>query len=135
MSTSSLIPFLILGLIAWLWLDGARAREFANALAERHCRVRGLQLLDQTVALVRVGLRWTSGGLRIRRMFRFDFSLEGAGRRTGYVLLLGTRLETIDDGLQMATPDDESTVDPSETKPADTPKKDGVVVPFRRRKD
>ena len=31
-------------------------------------------------------------------MYRFEFSLEGVGRRTGHVLMLGTRLEVIDDG-------------------------------------
>jgi len=81
-----------------LWLDGARARELATGLVLRYCRNRNLQLLDGTVALARVGLRWTSSGLRIRRMFRFDFSLEGVGRRTGFILMLGTRLETVDDG-------------------------------------
>ena len=85
-----------------------------------------MQFLDQTVALCRVGLRWTPEGLRIRRMFRFDFSLEGAGRHTGYVLMLGVRLETIDDGLPPqpgAGDGEDSTATPRDPK----------VVPFRRR--
>jgi hypothetical protein len=121
-----LFALLGFGALILLWLDSARAREFANTLAQRYCEHRGLQFLDQTVSLVRVGLRWTSAGLRIRRMFRFEFSLEGVGRRSGYVLMLGTRLETIDDGLprEEETPEDEQ-----QAAVRDDPK----VVPFRRR--
>lgn len=123
--TNALVPLLVLMLLSWLWLDSARAREFANVLAQRYCKNRGLQFLDQTVALCRVGLRWTSSGLRLRRMYRFDFSLEGAGRRTGYVLMLGSQLETIDDGL----PRVEEPAEPSRPSP---PTGDSKVVPFRR---
>lgn len=122
---NTLIPLLVLLSLAWLWLDSARAREFANLLAQRYCDNRGMQFLDQTVALCRVGLRWTHQGLRIRRMFRFDFSLEGDGRHTGYVLMLGNALEAIDDGLPRAS-------DRDETPPAEPPR-DPKVIPFRRR--
>jgi hypothetical protein len=117
-----LIPLLLLMLIAWIWLDAARAREFATALAKRYCESRQLQFLDETVSLVRMGVRWTKEGLRIRRMFRFDFSLEGTGRHSGHVLMLGSRLELIDDGL------------PREEKDITPPTDDGErkVVPFRR---
>jgi hypothetical protein len=123
---NALFPLLVVMLLAWLWLDSSRAREFANVLAQRYCNNRGMQFLDQTVALCRVGLRWTSSGLRIRRMFRFDFSLEGAGRHTGYVLMLGAQLEAIDDGLPR---DDE----PEAATPPIVPTDDPKVVPFRRR--
>lgn len=123
---SGLLPFFALMLLAWIWLSGARAREFATTLARRYCDNRDMQFLDETVSLARMGIRWTNEGLRIRRMFRFDFSLEGVGRRTGYVLLLGTRLEAIDDGLP--EPEDEP-MDPDES----TGREDAKVVPFRRR--
>lgn len=125
--TNTLFALLAFGALIMLWLDSARAREFANTLAQRYCENRGLQFLDQTVSLARVGLRWTSSGLRIRRMFRFDFSLEGMGRRTGYVLMLGTRLETIDDGLP---PEPEP---PQDERATVIPEGDDKVVPFRRR--
>ena len=125
---SYLFALLGFGALILLWLDSARAREFANTLAQRYCENRGLQFLDQTVSLVRVGLRWTAAGLRIRRMFRFDFSLEGVGRRSGHVLMLGTRLETIDDGLPR-DPEPEQEEEDAEPAVTDDPK----VVPFRRR--
>lgn len=122
----SVILLLLTAAIVLVWLDGARAREFATTLARRYCENRGLQFLDDTVSLVRIGIRWTNDGLRIRRMFRFDFSLEGVGRRTGYVLMLGTRLETIDDGLPAARDD-------APQAPSEPVTKDRKVIPFRRK--
>ena len=117
---------LILGaVIVSLWMDGARAREFATVLARRHCDRQGLQFLDETVAMVRFGVRWTQRGLRIRRMYRFDFSLEGAGRRYGYLIMLGSYLELIDDGLPTGEPDTATDDQPIATG-------DDNVVPFRR---
>ena len=123
---SYLVWLLLAGGALMFWLDGARAREFATTLVQRYCRNRGLQFLDGTVALARIGIRWTTEGLRIRRMFRFDFSLEGAGRRTGYVLMLGTRLELIDDG--MPNPN-EKVIDAQPVSDAE----DNKVVPFKRK--
>lgn len=122
--TSALITLIILGAIALLWLDGARARELATAIANEVCRRRGVQLLDQTVSLSRMALRRTAGGLRFRRMFRFDYSIEGVGRRTGYVLLIGVHLEQVDLGL----PDE-----PAGEQPDTPPPEDSKVVPFKRR--
>jgi hypothetical protein len=89
---------LVLG-IGWLWLESARAREMAVGLAQRACQERGVQLLDQAVALRRVGLRWQSRGLRIRRVYRFEFSEEGIGRRVGYLVLVGLDLVDLSLGL------------------------------------
>jgi hypothetical protein len=125
--------------IVMLWLQGARAREFATVLTRRHCDTRGLQLLDETVGLERIGLRWTSDGIKVRRMYRFEFSLEGVGRRNGYILLLGTRLETIDDGLPKASqqPPIEGSHQREDTAAQDTDATGGhddKVVPFKRPK-
>ena len=124
---NTLFLLIVTSLVVLLWLDAARAREFATLLVRRYCDNRGMQFLDDTVSLARMGIRWTSSGLRIRRMFRFDFSLEGTGRRTGYILMLGTRLETIDDGLPR---DDEA---PAPDEPPQN--EDRKVVPFRRKND
>ncbi len=128
---ANLLALIGIGVLVLLWLDSARAREFAYTLTQRYCAHRGMQLLDQSVALARIGLRWTAGGLRIRRMFRFEFSLEGVGRRTGYVLMLGTRLEAIDDGLPRSDAQTDQPAD-SATPPAQR-SDDGKVVPFKRR--
>ena len=90
---------LFIGLIVWFWLDSARAREIATAICQEACRSRNIQFLDQTVSLFRIGLRWTTQGIRFRRIFRFEFSEEGVGRRSGHITLLGIDLEEFSLGL------------------------------------
>ncbi|MES9856207.1 MAG: DUF3301 domain-containing protein [Sedimenticola sp.] len=90
---SSLSILLLFGALIWFWLDSARAREIAIAACTTACEQRGLQLLDQTVSLRRLGLRWTDNGIRIRRLFRFDYSEEGTFRLTGYIIFIGVTLE------------------------------------------
>lgn len=85
--------------IAWFWLDSLRAREIATGLCRELCERRDLQFLDQTVALRKLGMRWPNQGLRFRRVYRFDFSEEGMGRHTGYLVMLGTELESVSLGL------------------------------------
>jgi hypothetical protein len=96
---SSIAPLLIIALLIWFWLDSARAREIAVGICKAGCEQRGLQFLDQTVALRRLGLRWTRQGIRIRRMFQFDYSEEGMGRQDGHVILVGIQLEEFSLGL------------------------------------
>lgn len=96
---STIALFLIIGLLIWFWLDSARAREIATAICKAGCERRNLQFLDQTVALRRIGLRWTHQGIRLRRLFQFDYSEEGTGRQNGYIILLGIQLEAFSLGL------------------------------------
>lgn len=93
--TSTLILLILLFVLTLLWLDGARARELAIGISKAACKRQGLQLLDDTVFMQRIGLRWTSRGLRFRRMYRFEYSAEGTLRQSGYVLMIGTELEII----------------------------------------
>jgi hypothetical protein len=94
-----LVALLVLLVTGWFWLDALRARELAIALSRRACDERDLQFLDQAVALRRMGLRWTGQGLRIRRVYRFEFSEGGIGRRSGHLILVGLRLEELSLGL------------------------------------
>jgi hypothetical protein len=101
----SLFAILALLLLGWFWLDSLRARELATGVCRAACKQRGLQFLDQTVALRHLGVRRTFEGLRFRRAYRFDFSEEGAGRRQGHLVLLGLDLEEISFGLPEAPTD------------------------------
>ena len=85
--------------LAWFWLDSLRAREIATGICRAACDQRQVQLLDQTVALRHLGVRWPPQGLRFRRVYRFDFSEEGIGRHTGHLIMLGQNLEEISLGL------------------------------------
>lgn len=96
---SNLLALAMLGLLGVLVLDGLRAREQALLLCRRACQARGLQLLDSTVALHRMAPSWQGQGLRLRRVYRFEFSEEGEERRSGYVVLRGRALEEVSFGL------------------------------------
>jgi hypothetical protein len=125
--TATLLALIALLVVVLFWMDGARAREFATALVDELCRRRGLQLLDGTVVLARLGLRRTPAGLRFRRMYRFDFSAEGVGRRVGYLLLIGTEVENVifelPEDEAAATPADDRTPEPSNVIPLKRPRK------------
>jgi hypothetical protein len=92
---ANLFALFVLLLVGWFWLDSLRAREIATAICAEACARRDLQFLDQTVALRRLGIAWRSEGLRLRRVYRFDFSEEGVGRRTGQLVMRGIALEDL----------------------------------------
>lgn len=94
----NLIGIATIGLLFWLWLDGARARETAEGIARTLCERENLQFLDETVSLCRLAPRGTPNGIRLRRMYSFDYSVEGVGRHKGYIILIGSELEQTDIG-------------------------------------
>ncbi|MDJ0807119.1 MAG: DUF3301 domain-containing protein [Gammaproteobacteria bacterium] len=95
MSFSTLNLLLLVMLVVWFWRDSLRVREIANQVSRMACRSHGVQFLDQTVSLRRIGLRWLRVGLKLRRVYEFDYSLEGSGRLTGYIVMLGDQTETL----------------------------------------
>lgn len=101
----NLLAILLLLLVGWFWLDSLRAREIAIGICQAACMQQELQFLDQAVALRRLGLSWRAEGVRVRRVYRFDFSEEGLGRRNGYIVLRGMRLEELSFGLPTETQD------------------------------
>lgn len=105
MSLTSLFPLFAVLALGWFWLDSLRAREIALGICRAACGQRGLQLLDQAVALRRLGVSWSPQGLRLRRVYRFDFSEEGVGRQTGHLVLRGMDLEELSFGLPRSTLD------------------------------
>ena len=96
---TTLTSIVLIITIIWFWLDSARAREIATELAAAVCKQRSLQFLDQTVALRAITPRWTGKGLRIRRLFRFEYSEEGLGRHQGHIIMVGINLEELSFGL------------------------------------
>jgi hypothetical protein len=96
---NTLAGILIICLVIWFWLDSARAREMATAICAKACELRGVQFLDQTVALSRIGIGPTDNGLRLRRTFRFDFSDEGITRHSGHIVMVGINMQEFSLGL------------------------------------
>jgi hypothetical protein len=96
---STLAILALLAGVSWFWLDSLRAREIATEICKAACSRSQVQLLDQAVALKRIGVRWSVNGLRLRRVYGFDYSEEGMGRHSGSLVMLGTDLEELSMGL------------------------------------
>jgi hypothetical protein len=91
-----IVALVIMTLGVWLVFDGLRAREAAVRAARAACEQQGLQFLDYTVQGARTRFaRDAQGHARLRRVFRFEFSEDGFGRRAGCVITLGARVESL----------------------------------------
>jgi Protein of unknown function (DUF3301) len=90
----SVIPLLLIGLLAWFWQDALRARERARGYCRQLCADAQLQLLDQTVALNRIRLRrGENGWMGFRRSYVFEVSTDGTDRHRGSLSMNGDRLD------------------------------------------
>jgi len=93
---AALSTLLLLALLLALWYDHMAAREIAVDAAANLCRRQGYQFLDASVALSGARLvRVATGRLAIRRVFQFQYSPEGATRHTGFVIMIGGRVDSI----------------------------------------
>jgi hypothetical protein len=91
-----LIGILSLVGAGWLWLDSLKAREAAVAAAKAACRAEQLLLLDDTVAISRIGFaRDEDSVLHLRRLYGFEYSDTGNDRHSGSILMLGGRVRVI----------------------------------------
>ncbi len=87
-----------IALLAWFFFDSLRARERAIALSRQTCDCAGVQFLDETVALARIGIRRSEGGLVWRRIYQFEYAETSqfyAQRGNGRVILRGMVLEDL----------------------------------------
>lgn len=88
---------------AWVW-SGITARERAIAAARRACERQGQQLLDETVEQVAVALvRNGHGAVLPKRAYRFEFTADGAARRSGELAIHGGRVVDLHLALEAYT--------------------------------
>lgn len=93
--TDILLLFIVLAGFGYV-LSSTRVRERALQSVLLASRRDGYQLLDQNVQLRRLSLsRDGRGRWRIWRQYRFDYSLDGEGRRQGHVIMLGHQLQAV----------------------------------------
>lgn len=91
-----LVVLALVGAALLFWRSSLHARETAIRLARSACQARDVQFLDDTVALVRIGIDAARGrSFALRRVYEFEFSIDGRGRRTGSVTLHGTELASL----------------------------------------
>jgi uncharacterized protein DUF3301 len=77
----------------WLWYDSVRAREAGVRASRAACGVEGLLFLDDTVAISSIWpARDEYGNLKLRRVYRFEYSDTGNNRREGAITLLGEQI-------------------------------------------
>lgn len=101
MNTFDILIPLVIGVLAWLWFDSSRAREAGTVAVRQACKVEGLQLLDETIALASMKPeRNADGWLSWRRVYEFEYSDTGEDRRRGSVQLFGQRVTMINVGLR-----------------------------------
>ena len=94
METIYLLFFFIV--LAWFWFSTIRARDVALLVCKRACREMNVQLLDDTVALRRIGIRRNKHGrLQVRRLYGFEYSTGNESRLEGCLIMLGSQVETL----------------------------------------
>lgn len=99
---TTLLLVLLAGLLIWYVNDGLRTREAVLRAARRACEDLRVQFLDQSVVQTRLGWgRDGEGRVRLRREYRFDFSLDGSDRHAGQIICLAQRVV----GLSLDHPD------------------------------
>jgi len=88
-----IIGLVLLAAITWLIWDSLKAREAAVAASRAACVAEQLLFLDDTVMIQSIRpVRNDEGGLRLRRVYGFEYSESGDSRRKGSVVLVGDRV-------------------------------------------
>jgi hypothetical protein len=92
-----IILFITVGLVTWFCVDTLHTLEVTKALGKEICSQYQLQLLDDTVVLVRVRVKRDSRGRwGWQRTFLFEFSDSGNNRKQGMMLMRGVALEMLE---------------------------------------
>ncbi|HSS63915.1 MAG TPA: DUF3301 domain-containing protein [Gammaproteobacteria bacterium] len=91
-----LFGLLLVGAVYLAWRDSMRARERAISFCRNLCSRHQVQFLDDTVALTRLRVRRDPvRGLKLHRVYEFEFSTEGQSRSLGSVILTGDRIDAV----------------------------------------
>jgi hypothetical protein len=102
MINAEILGLLILVLSGWFWFDSLKTREAGVRAVRSACEAEGLQLLDETIAIVSLKpARDGLGRIALRRIYAFEYSDCGSNRRRGSVHLLGTQVELLNLGLRL----------------------------------
>lgn len=90
---SIMIGLVLIAAILWLWQSSLRARETAVRAARGYCQRLDSQLLDETVALHRLGWQRRHGRLHLRREYVFEFTHDGANRSAARLWVIAGYVE------------------------------------------
>jgi len=85
---TALVLLLLIILLLWLWRTGQDSRDTAVTTARETCDRQGLQFLDGTPALRNIRPCFSRrSGPGLRRIYTFDYSADGIGRKTGCIIM------------------------------------------------
>lgn len=91
-----LIWLAVIAAFASFWWHSDLVKHRALKLAGEYCQAAELQLLDQTMVISRLWpARNDSGGLCLRRWYRFEFTSTGEERYKGIIIMTGKHLTDI----------------------------------------
>lgn len=94
---SELFIVLTITAAALYWRAAALSKEFAAAAARRECNLNDVQLLDQSVNLIRLSAsRDQNDGWCLWRAYRFEYATNGEDRFVGRVITLGQKVIQIE---------------------------------------
>ncbi|WP_069472576.1 DUF3301 domain-containing protein [Candidatus Marithrix sp. Canyon 246] len=94
---TTIILLLLISLLTWFWFDTLKSRERAKNICKQSCRELKLQLLDDTIALIRIRLKRNNHGkLIVQRLYQFEFDDGNNQRQTGRILMRGISLEMLE---------------------------------------
>jgi hypothetical protein len=95
-SMTPLSLLLLIMLFLWLWRTGQDSRDTAIATARETCQRQGLQFLDGTPALQKIRPCFSRRtGIGMRRVYTFDYSADGIGRKTGCIIMHNTQVSAV----------------------------------------
>jgi hypothetical protein len=96
LSIQWLLWLIFLIAIILYWRNALRVKDRAFLAARKHCLEMEVQLLDESIYLRRFWLkRNEQGRLLFWRAFYFEFTVTGADRYFGRVLMLGNYIQEI----------------------------------------
>ncbi|MBE9561863.1 MAG: DUF3301 domain-containing protein [Proteobacteria bacterium] len=94
---SSIIFLILLGSCIWFWFDTLKCREATKVVAQRVCKQLQLQLLDDTITIIKLRVKRNKNGrLSWHRTYQFEFSNSGNNRQKGIIIMLGIKLEILE---------------------------------------
>ena len=78
------------------WINALNAKELARQAGKQRCREEGVNFLDDSVVLKRLGFRQTGQGrLALYRCYAFEFSSDGSARYRGEIELLNKQVHAV----------------------------------------
>ena len=91
-----MIAFVLVGIGMLIW-QNAGFRDRAIRQAKQHCEHMNVQLLDDTISLLKVRpAKDRRGNWAISRHYEFEFTATGDRRYRGRMTLHGIRLESVE---------------------------------------